>query len=130
MNLQIKEREIVIQEPIDKLFTFLSHPYNFNSLMPPEVKKFEAGEDWFLFALGAMPEVKMKVAEIKENELIRLRSASDKLDFELLCHFQQHENHPHAWLEFQGQFNMMMKMMVEKPLKAFLKTLTDNMEKL
>ncbi len=130
MNLQIKEREIVIQEPIDKLFTFLSHPYNFNSLMPPEVKKFEAGEDWFLFALGAMPEVKMKVAEVKENELIRLRSASDKLDFELLCHFEQQENHEHVWLEFQVQFNMMMKMMVEKPLKAFLKTLTDNMEKL
>ncbi|MCT4624598.1 MAG: SRPBCC family protein [Schleiferiaceae bacterium] len=130
MNTVIKEREVVIHEPLDKTFEFLSHPRNFNSLMPPEVKKFEAGEDWFLFALGAMPEVKMKLSEVKPNELIKLRSASDKLDFELLCHFKQHEDHAHAWLEFQGQFNMMMKMMVEKPLKAFLKTLTDNLEKL
>ena len=130
MNTQISGRKVVIQEPLDKIFKFLSHPYNFNSLMPPEVQKFEAGPDWFLFKLGSMPEVKLVVAEIEEPKLIRLKSASDKLDFELQCHFESHEDHTHARLEFVGQFNAMMKMMVQKPLKAFIDKLTDNMEKL
>jgi len=130
MNTQISGRKVVIQEPLDKIFKFLSHPYNFNSLMPPEVQKFEAGEDWFMFKLGSLPEVKLVVEEIVEPSLIRLKSANSKLDFELQCHFEAHENTTHARLEFLGQFNAMMKMMVQKPLNAFIVKLTDNLEKL
>ncbi len=130
MNTQITGRKVVIHEPLDKIFKFLSHPYNFKSLMPPEVQKFEAGEDWFMFKLGSLPEVKLVVEEIVEPSLIRLKSANSKLDFELQCHFEAHENHTHARLEFLGQFNTMMKMMVQKPLNAFIVKLTDNLEKL
>ena len=49
MNTIIEGRKIVIHEPTGKTFKFLEHPYNFNSLMPAEVEKFEAGQDWFLF---------------------------------------------------------------------------------
>ena len=131
MNLIIEGKQIVIHEPTGKTFRFLTHPYNFNSLMPPEVNKFEAGEDWFLFGLGAIPEVKMKVAEVVENEKILLRSASDKLNFELECRFRRHdEENTDARLIFRGEFNMMMKMMVEKPLRKFIEHLSENMAKL
>jgi len=130
MNTQISGRKVVIQEPLGKMFKFLSHPYNFNSLMPPEVQKFEAGEDWFLFKLGSMPEVKMNLADVVEPSLIRLKSASDKFDFQLQCHFEAHEDHSHARLEFLGQFNPMMKMWVQKPVTAFIDELTENLEKL
>lgn len=130
MNTNIEGREVVIHEPEKRTFKFLSHPYNFNSLMPEEVQKFEAGEDWFLFGLKGMPEVKMKVSEIVPDERITLKSASDKLPFELHCYFKEDGENTRAQLKFAGQFNMMLKMMVEKPLRTFIDKLTDNLEKL
>ena len=51
MNTKIEGREVIIHEPEPRIFKFLSHTYNFKSLMPEEVQKFEAGADWFLFGL-------------------------------------------------------------------------------
>lgn len=130
MNTKIDGREVIIHEPEPRTFKFLSKPYNFNSLMPEEVQKFEAGDDWFLFMLKGMPEVKMKVSEIVQDEKIVLKSASDKIPFELICHFTKEGENTRAQLKFAGQFNMMLKMMVEKPLRSFLDKLTDNLEKL
>ena len=77
-----------------------------------------------------MPEVKMVVSEVVEDERIVLKSSSDKLNFELRCDFAKEGENTRAQLKFAGQFNAMLKMMVTKPLKNFLDKLTDNLEKL
>lgn len=130
MNTQIEGRKVQINKPQTEVYTFLSEPGNFKSIMPEDVKRFEAGEDWFLFELKGIPAVKMKVAELTPNEQIRLTSASDKFNFELVGHFNDVNGGTEAQLVFQGDFNPMLKMMVTKPLTNFINVLTDQLEKL
>ncbi len=77
-----------------------------------------------------MPEIALKIAEVNEQQAI-LKSANPSLDFELRGAMTPVDaNKTEVQLLFEGKFNPFIKMMVEKPLKSFLETLTDNIEKL
>ncbi len=130
MNTKIEGREVNIAKSREDVFARLSIPANFKDIMPEDVKRFEAGDDWFLFELKGIPAVKMKVAELNAPESITLKSASDKLDFQLVGTLAEDGDHTKARLNFQGDFNPMLKMMVTKPLTNFLGKLTDQLEKL
>ncbi|NVK28274.1 MAG: SRPBCC family protein [Flavobacteriia bacterium] len=130
MNTQIEGREVVINKKQEDVFNHLSVPANFKDIMPEDVKSFEAGDDWFIFELKGVPAVKMKVAELNAPNSIVLKSASDKLSFELVGNLEEAGDQTKARLNFRGDFNPMLKMMVTKPLTNFLGKLSDQLEKL
>lgn len=130
MNTVIESPEINIDLGITQLVQHYAKPASFKPLMPSEVKKFEADEQSFVFALSGMPEVKLNVEEISEKQVM-LKSASDKLPFYLRVKFNAvSENTTKARIHFEGDFNPMLKMMVNRPLKNFINHLADNMSKL
>lgn len=130
MNTNIEGREVTINKSREDVFNHLSIPANFKDIMPEDVKRFEAGDDWFLFELKGIPAVKMKVAELNAPSTIKLKSASDKLTFELVGNLEEAGEQTKAQLQFQGDFNPMLKMMVTKPLTNFLGKLSDQLEQL
>lgn len=130
MNTNIEGRRVHIAKPRTEVFEYLSVPANFNSIMPDDVQRFESGDDWFLFELKGLPAVKMKVASTTPNESIVLKSASDKLEFELVGNLADENDGTSAQLQFHGNFNAMLKMMVTKPLTNFLGKLSDKLEQL
>lgn len=130
MNTHIEGREVSIAKSREDVFAHLSVPANFKDIMPDDVQRFEAGDDWFLFELKGIPAVKMKVAEMNAPESITLTSASDKLSFQLVGTLKEDGSNTAARLDFQGDFNPMLKMMVSKPLTNFLGKLSDQLEKL
>lgn len=130
MNTHIEGREVTINKPRQAVYDHLSVPANFKDIMPDDVNRFEAGEDWFLFELKGIPAVKMKVAELNAPESITLKSASDKLTFQLIGTLSDNGDSTNARLKFEGDFNPMLKMMVSKPLTNFLGKLSDQLEKL
>lgn len=130
MNTHIEGREVVINKSRQDVFNHLKTPANFKDIMPEDVNRFEAGDDWFLFELKGLPAVKMKMSEIVEPESITLSSASDKLTFQLVGTLEDAGDQTKARLNFDGDFNPMLKMMVTKPLTNFLGKLSDQLEKL
>lgn len=130
MNTHIEGREVTINKTRQAVYDHLSVPANFKDIMPEDVNRFEAGEDWFLFELKGIPAVKMKVAELNAPESITLKSASDKLTFQLIGTLSDNGDSTNARLKFEGDFNPMLKMMVSKPLTNFLGKLSDQLEKL
>lgn len=130
MNTRIEGREVTINKPRQTVYDHLSIPANFKDIMPEDVNRFEAGDDWFLFELKGIPAVKMKVAELNTPESITLKSASDKLTFQLVGTLTEDGDNTKARLNFEGDFNPMLKMMVSKPLTNFLGKLSDQLEKL
>ncbi len=128
MNLKIEGDKIPMKKSPDELFNFFSKPANFAEIMPEDIGKFEAGDDWFIFGLKGMPDVKLKVAELVPGKLIHLVSASDKIPFSLKAEFEPQDEGCTAQLNFEGNFNPMLKMMVERPLKSFLGKLSDKLK--
>lgn len=130
MNTNIEGRKVIIRKPVSEVYNHLSKPVNFRDIMPDDVNRFEAGDDWFLFELKGIPAVKMKIAEMVQNEKVVLKSASDKLNFELVGILSDEGEATGAQLQFHGDFNPMLKMMVTKPLTNFLGKLSDKLEQL
>ena len=78
-----------------------------------------------------MPEIKLKMKEKVATQKIVLGAASDKLPFTLTANIDViSENSSAVKLDFEGEFNAMMAMMIKGPIGKFLETLADNMHKL
>jgi len=105
---------------------------NFEKLMPENIAKFEVlGDDIFNFGLKGMPEIKLKMKEKVANSKVVLAAASDKLPFTLVANIDEiSENSSSVKLDFEGDFNPMMAMMIKGPISKFIETLAQNMGKL
>jgi carbon monoxide dehydrogenase subunit G len=129
--MNISGTKVVVNKSQKETFKFLSDLKNFEQLMPISIHKFEVDGDSFIFGLKGMPEIRLVLKESTEFSNITLGAASSKLIFELVANIDEiDEASSKVQLDFNGEFNMMMAMMVKKPLTNFIKTLTDNLEKL
>ena len=110
------------------LFEKLCTVENFNKIMPQNISKFEIiGEDTFVFSLKGMPSLKLKIDEKENPNRIKLSSVDSKIVFSLTAHIIENDNNTSLfYLEFLGDLNPMMVMMVKTPLQTFIDELSSN----
>lgn len=130
MNLE--SPKVTVEKSAEYLYTQLSDVKNFEKLMPENIAKFEVlGDDIFNFGLKGMPEIKLRLKEGVPFSKIILNAASDKLPFTLVANINAlSENSSDVKLDFEGEFNAMMAMMIKGPISKFIETLAGNMSKL
>jgi ribosome-associated toxin RatA of RatAB toxin-antitoxin module len=130
MNLE--SPKVTVEKSSQELFDLLSDVKNFEKLMPDNIAKFEViGDDAFIFGLKGMPEIKLKMKEKVAPNKIVLGAASDKLPFTLVANIDSvSDNSSAVKLDFEGEFNAMMAMMIKGPISKFIETLANNMTKL
>jgi len=128
--MTIDGNKVSVNKTSKEIFDFLAEFKNFEQLMPEEVQKFEADETSLVFGIKGMPDVRLiKKSQIEYSQII-LKGASSKLPVELIADITESGDSSEVKLTFNGDFNPMIKMMVQKPLKKFIETLTSNIEKL
>lgn len=129
MNLETNKT--LVNKSQRAFFEFLSDLKNFEILMPKNTTKFEVDGESFLFSLKGMPEIRLVIAEKTPYNKIILGAASSKLNFSLTALIDAvSENSCETQLQFEGDFNPMMAMMIKGPLQKFIDTLTTNAAKL
>lgn len=130
MNLE--SPKVTIEKSAEYLFNALSDVKNFEKLMPENIAKFEVlGDDIFNFGLKGMPEIKLRLKEGVPHSKVNLAAASDKLPFTLTANLDAvSANSTAVQLQFEGEFNPMMAMMIKGPISKFIETLAENMKKL
>jgi len=129
MNTIIESPIVTINKTTSELISHYSSPANFGELMPPEVLKFEANAHSFIFGLKGLPEVKLNIEEISETQVL-MKSASDKLPFYLRVKLTPIGKQTQAQMHFEGEFNPMIKILVQRPLQNFINHLAQNMERI
>ncbi|GAL63880.1 MULTISPECIES: SRPBCC domain-containing protein [Algibacter] len=129
MNLE--SPKVNVTKSPQEVFNFLEDIKNFKSLMPENISKFEVlDDDKFLFALKGMPEIVLKKKEVIPPNKIVLGAAGGKLDFSLIGNIvETADGNSEVQLEFAGDFNPMMAMMIKGPITKFIETLATNMPK-
>jgi carbon monoxide dehydrogenase subunit G len=129
MNLE--SPKISVNKSPESVFDFLADVKNFESLMPENISKFEVlSEDTFLFALKGMPEIILKKKEVMPPNKIVLGAAGGKIDFSLVGNITKiNETSSEVQLEFSGDFNPMMAMMIKGPISKFIETLATSIPK-
>lgn len=130
MNLE--STKVTVEKSAQYLFEALSDVKNFEKLMPENIAKFEVlGDDIFNFGLKGMPEIKLKMKEKIPHSKVVLNAASDKLPFSLIANIETLTDSSSAVkLDFEGEFNPMMAMMIKGPISNFIETLASNMKNL
>lgn len=132
--MQLETDKVHVNKSQEELFQFLLKVDNFEKIMPSSIQKFETtGYDSFLFQLKGMPEIKLLIKEKQAYDKITLGAKSEKLPFSLIALIEedsQAENKSYVQLQFEGNFNPMMSMMIKSPLKNFINTLAENLSKL
>ncbi len=130
MNLE--SPKVTVEKSAQYLFDSLSDVREFEKLMPDNIAKFEVtSDDAFIFGLKGMPEIKLKIKEKTAPSKVVLGSTSDKLPFSLTANITPvTESQSEVQLDFDGEFNAMMAMMIKGPISKFLETLAGNMPKL
>ena len=130
MNLE--SPKVTVEKSANYLFHALSDVKNYEKLMPENIAKFGVlGDDIFNFGLKGMPEIKLRLKEGVPYSKINLAAASDKLPFTLVANIEaKSENSSTVKLDFEGEFNPMMAMMIKGPISKFIETLAENMHKL
>ncbi|WP_178984452.1 SRPBCC family protein [Winogradskyella helgolandensis] len=128
--MKLESPKVTLDKSAEETFNFLSDVKNFESLMPENISKFEVlDNDKFLFALKGMPEIVLKKKEAVPNSKIVLGAAGGKLDFALVADITEAEpNKTEVKLNFEGEFNAMMGMMIKGPISKFIETLVTNMK--
>lgn len=128
--MKLESPKVTLDKSAEETFNFLSDVKNFKSLMPDNISKFEVLEnDKFLFALKGMPEIVLKKKEAVPHNKIVLGAAGGKLDFALIADITEIEpSKTDVKLNFEGEFNAMMGMMIKGPISKFIETLVTNMK--
>lgn len=130
MNLE--SPKVSVSKSVEYIFQALSEVKNFEKLMPDTITKFDVIEEGaFIFGLKGMPEIKLKLKEKTAPNKIIFGAANDKLPFTLVVNIEGiSENSSEVKLDFEGEFNSMMAMMIKGPITKFIETLVQNMHKL
>ena len=119
------------QKSQEELFNFLSNVDNYKSIMPESLENFKKIDDEsFLFQLKGMPEIMLVIKETTPHNQVVLGAKSDKLPFTLTAYIEEAQEGSDVQLQFNGEFNAMMGMMIKGPIKKFIATLSENMGKL
>ena len=129
--MNIEGNKVLISKSSKEAYNFFMTLENFELLMPSSTEKFEVDGDSFLFGLKGMPEIRLVLENCIEYSKVSLGAASSNLSFTLQANISSiSESSSEVQLQFQGDFNPMMAMMVKKPLTNFIDTLTENIAKL
>ena len=128
--MELNSNKVIVKKSASALCAHLSDVKNFEQLMPDTISKFEViREDAFIFALKGMPEIALEVKEIISPSRVTLGAISDKIPFTLIGNIESIDSDSsYVELQFQGDFNPMMAMMVKAPVSKFIETLASNLE--
>lgn len=115
-----------INKPAQEVYNFLSKVSNFEAIMPENNKVFKViDENRFAFALKGMPEIILEITERIKPERVTLGSTNPQFPFSLQANIEEIEAGCTLQLNFNGEFNAMISMMIKAPLTHFIESLSE-----
>ena len=125
-----KSPEVEVNISVEALYTKLSNLNNLRDILPPQVSEFQSTKDSCCFKMGGMPTIHLEIAEKIPNSKISLIAKDGQVPFTLECNISENGDMAKATLEINAELNMMMKMMLEKPLSNFLNSTSEGLKNL
>ena len=123
-----KSPEVIINKKANDFFNMVSDLNNLKDIMPPQIEDFKSTETTCSFKMSGMPELSLEITEKIEFSKISLTAIDSHIAFSLNCFITEKGEQCQARLEINAELNMMMQMMVEKPLTKFLDVLANKMQ--
>ncbi len=127
---KIESEKVEVNNSSENIFNYLSDFNNFKQLMPPQVTNWTSTTEDCSFTINGMATIGMKIIDKTPFTKITI-SSNGKVPFEFKLFVLitgTGANSCIGQLVFESELNMMMKMMVEKPLTNFFNMLAQKMK--
>ena len=119
--------------PASKIFGFVADFRNFNNLIPADkISDWQADTDHCSFRIDMLGKVRLTINEKQEGKLVKIISDPEvsQYNFNLWIQFKEvAENDTRIKVTIEPFVNQVLKAMVKSPLKEFIDSLIDEMEK-
>ena len=125
-----KSPDVEVSLSAEQLYDKLSNLNNLQDILPSEITDFQSTEDSCSFKMGGMPKVNLVIAEKTAFSKIILQAENSQIPFSLECNIRQNRENCKAVLEVNTELNMMMRMMLEKPLTNFLNAIAKSLSQI
>ena len=125
-----KSSDVIINKTNKEVFEIIGNLNNLKNILPKEIQEYSSTEKTCTFKLQAMPKVSLEISEKIEYSKISLIAKESQIPFTLTCYLEDQQTKCKSRLEIEVELNMMMRMMVEKPLSKLLETLSSKMKDL
>ena len=126
------EKQIVNYSP-QKIFSFISDFRNFEALLPADkIENYTFKEDSCSFRIKGMADLGLTISAKDEPSKISFVSTEGKpFPFRMDVIIRDlRDNTSEVYIDFDGEINPFMKMMVEKPLTNFFNMLVTKLAEL
>ncbi len=119
-----------VQASPEQVFAFLSDMNNMQKLMPEQVINWTSDAEACQFTIKGMADLGLKIIERNANSSIKMSShGKTPFPFTLNVGIRPLDQVSEAQLQFEGEVNPFLKMMVEKPLSNFFNMLLDGLSR-
>ena len=129
---KIESEKVDINNSAENIFNYLSDFNNFEKLMPAQVTNWTSTSDECSFTINGMATIGMKIIDKNPFSKITI-SSHGKVPFEFQLFVlitEKDATNCVGQLTFESDMNMMIKMMVEKPLGNFFNMLAQKMKEI
>ena len=127
--LTIESSKVDVSRNAQEVYNFLIDLNNLEKLMPQErIEYWKSTESTCRFGIKNLSSIGMKVKEgITPNKIILESDGKNPFNFTLTIFINEINSAVNSYFVFEGDVNMFMKAMVQKPLKDFFDTLATNL---
>lgn len=127
--IDIRAPKQSLEKSAASIYNFLNQLENVEKIMPEDLEHFEmTGDDSFFFILKGMPKIYLKRGETEPPNKLILTSAREKYDFHIGAYIEETgEDTCDVSLDFQGEFNMMLEMMIKSPITNLIHSMSENL---
>jgi carbon monoxide dehydrogenase subunit G len=127
--MKIVSDRAIVDAPESEVFEFLSDARNFEKILPKDkISDFRADDNGCSFKAPGGFLIQLLYISKTPYTRIDMKSGEDApFDFTLVIHLKPKDAKTEGYLEFKGDVNMFLRMMVEKPLVALFNSMADKL---
>jgi len=127
----ITSTKVIVKAEISEIHSFLNEPANIIHLLPQEkVEEFTSTDTQCSFKIQGGVIISLINLGVDDPKKIAMKSGEKSpFPFMLDILLEQSGDHTEGYLRFDGEVNMFLKMMVEKPLTNLFNYMSEQLAK-
>lgn len=126
--LTLKSQEFALEAPLEQVLQFFSETQNYKLILPEnQIADFQSTPTQFSFKAAGQIHLTLEKQEANAEMLHFKGASSNPFAFDLFVRMQQVQNTTKGYIEIKADVNMMLKMLIEKPLQKLLAEMAHNL---
>lgn len=119
-----------VNAPAGQVFNYLADMRNFGELMPKSVSDWQADKDSCSFTIRSLGELKIRYEKKEIPDVLVCITEYRGSDYRLVADIKPTlDTHCEVIFRFNGDMNMVTRMLAQKPIHTLLNSLAELLEK-